>query len=35
MQGLARSRDILKLIFVAATVGSLLLGVSFTLLLIY
>lgn len=35
MQGLARSRDILKLIFVAATVGSVLLAVSFTLLLIY
>ncbi len=35
MQGLARSRDILKLIFVAATAGSLLLGVSFALLLIY
>jgi hypothetical protein len=35
MQGLAHSRDILKLIFGAATVGSLLLGVSFALLLIY
>jgi hypothetical protein len=35
MQGLARLRDILKLIFAAATVGSLLLGLSFVLLLVY
>ncbi len=35
MQGLERLRGILKLIFGAAVVGSLLLGVSFALLLVY
>lgn len=35
MQGLARIRDILRLIFGAATVGSILLAVSFALLVIY
>lgn len=35
MQGLARLRGILKLIFAAAVVGSLLLAVSFTLLVIH
>lgn len=33
MQGLTRLRDILGLLFVAATIGSLLLGLSFVLLL--
>lgn len=35
MQGLSRLRDILQLLFWAATVGSLLLAVSFVLLLVY
>jgi hypothetical protein len=35
MQGLTRLRDILGLLFAAATVGSLLLAVSFALLLVY
>jgi hypothetical protein len=35
MQGLTRLRDILQLLFWAATVGSLLLAVSFVLLLVY
>ncbi|MBA3459544.1 MAG: hypothetical protein H0T46_06260 [Deltaproteobacteria bacterium] len=35
MEGLVRLRSILNLIFVAAAVGSALLGVSFALLLIY
>lgn len=35
MQGLARLRDILGLLFTAATVGSLLLAVSFVLLLVF
>jgi hypothetical protein len=35
MQGLARLRGILGMLFSAATVGSLLLAVSFTLLLAY
>lgn len=35
MSGLARLRDILRMLFSAATVGSALLAVSFTLLLVY
>jgi uncharacterized membrane protein len=35
MQGLTRLRDILRLLFWAATAGSLLLAASFTLLLVY
>jgi len=35
MRGLARLRDILRMLFAAATVGSLLLAVSFALLLVY
>ena len=35
MQGLARLRDILQLLFTAAAAGSLLLAVSFALLLVY
>jgi hypothetical protein len=35
MQGIVQLRDILRLLFSAATAGSLLLAISFALLLVY